>query len=345
MKKLLLCVLMSLSLVACSSATVEPTATPDENVTSEPTAETTVLKMGTGSITTISNKSDATEDVNSDGKITTTISAVVLDGNVIKQVTFNVVQVKTLADANGEITSDLESTLLSKKELGDDYGMVAYGNSLAEWDQEVADLEIFLTGKTVEEALAVESNEDMLTELNTTTTITITDFIKALDIAVSNAKEVSNAYSFGLGTSSEYGVSHSSNASADADGVIEVNVTYAVVAYDMDGNILDVTLDVAQNKNKFDAMGKFTTDTTAATPTKYEKGDDYGMVAYGNSISEWYQQIDDLELFLVGKTAEETLGLEDDEAMMTDLKTTTTITVTNLIKAVYDSINDIKIIE
>jgi hypothetical protein len=336
---------MSLALVACSNATTEPTVTPDEKVTSEPTVETTVLKLGTGSFTTISNKSDATEDANSDGKITTTICAVVLDGDVIEQVTFDVVQVKTLADAKGVIASDFEGVLLSKKELGDDYGMVTYGDSISEWYQEVADLEIFLTGKTIEEALSLEANSNVLTELNTTTTISITDFIKALDIAVNTVENINGAYSFGLGTSTEFGLGHSSDASEDADGGIEVNVTYAIVAYDMDGNIVDITLDVAQNKNIFDTAGKFTTDTTVATPTKSEKGDDYGMLAYGDSISEWYQEVADLELFLIGKTAEETLVLEDNQDMMTELNTTTTIGISNFVKAIYDSTNDIKIIK
>jgi len=341
MKKILLCLLMSLSLVACSNTSTEPTttATPDETTTTE---ETTTLKIGLGSVTGIDNKSAATEDSNGESVITTTICVVTLDGDMINQVTFNTVEAKAYIDSNGAMATDFDAEILSKKELGDDYNMVTYGNSIGEWYEEVADLEMFLTGKTVEEALALETSEDMMTELNTTTTISITDFIKALDKAIVNAVEVENLDSFGLGLVSNFSSAHSSDASEDGDGALEANITYAAVGYDVDGKIVSLKLDVAQNKTYFDTTGTFTTDTMGENPTKVEKGDDCGMVAYGNSIAELYEEVAGLEAFLIGKTVEEVLLVEGDADMMTELNTTTTITISGYIKAINNSTTDVK---
>ena len=340
MKKLLL-VFICFILVACTSpSTDEPTASP--SATTEP--EPTVLKMGSGSVTAVSTRSDATAEAVGESRILTTICVVVLEDDVIRQVTFDAVQATTEIDAEGIIQVEYEP-LLSKKELGDDYNMKTYGGSIGEWYEEVAGLEAYLIGKTVSEALMTESDEDAMAELQTTTTITVTDFIAALDKAATAAVEADGLATIGLGTSSVYGEHHSYDATADTEGALELDVTYAAAGYDSEGQIVYVQFDVAQNSVTFDATGVYTTDTTAATPTKLEKGDDYNMKTYGGSIGEWYEEVGALEDTIMGMTVAEAIGIPADETAMTELQTTTTITIDDFMIALDNTLEEVKSVE
>ena len=45
-------------------------------------------------------------------------------------------------------------------ELGDDYGMVAYGNAIAEWDARSKAFSEYVVGKTAAEVAAIETTEN-----------------------------------------------------------------------------------------------------------------------------------------------------------------------------------------
>ena len=59
-------------------------------------------------------------------------------------------------DLNGQITgSDAEKG--TKRELGDNYNMVKFGNAIAEWDAQSAAFSAYCVGKTADEVLGLET--------------------------------------------------------------------------------------------------------------------------------------------------------------------------------------------
>ena len=48
----------------------------------------------------------------------------------------------------------------TKRELGPDYGMVAYGAAIAEWDAQSAAFSAYTVGKTAAEVRAIETKEN-----------------------------------------------------------------------------------------------------------------------------------------------------------------------------------------
>ena len=59
-----------------------------------------------------------------------------------------------------EGTVDTAAEFKTKMELGDDYGMVAYGNAIAEWDDQAKAIEEYVVGKTAAEVAANETTEN-----------------------------------------------------------------------------------------------------------------------------------------------------------------------------------------
>lgn len=144
------------------------------------------------------------------------------------------------------------------------------------------------------------------------------------------------------------GVGSSTNISAsdagEDDGSVQVNTTMATVVLDENNVIKYLFLDVAQNTGKFDATGAITTEEGTPTPTKRQKGEDYGMrgVSEATGIGkEWFEQIEGMEAWAVGKTVEEVVGMElvpgtEDHMVATDadLLTTTTISLPDFLDAI-----------
>lgn len=118
------------------------------------------------------------------------------------------------------------------------------------------------------------------------------------------------------------------DASADAEGNAEFDITLAAILVDENDVILDCAIDSIGHKFTFDATGAITSDLTAEVLTKNEKGDNYGMVAYGNAKAEWYQQVDAFESYCIGKTIYEIQdGALTDEGYAADADLATSATI------------------
>lgn len=140
------------------------------------------------------------------------------------------------------------------------------------------------------------------------------------------------------------------DATADAEGEIQFNCAVAAVTLDADGKILGVEIDNAQVAAAFSTEGVVTTEAGEFL-TKVEKGDDYGMKANSAIGYEWYEQINALEDWMVGKTLEEVLAMKTydkgdgfhttvpDEA---DLLTSCTIDVAQYLAAVEQACTEAK---
>ena len=76
------------------------------------------------------------------------------DGKILAALT-DATQPKITADKNGQITgAEFKGT---KRELGADYGMVAYGSAIAEWDAQAKAFADYTVGKTAAEVAGIET--------------------------------------------------------------------------------------------------------------------------------------------------------------------------------------------
>ena len=76
------------------------------------------------------------------------------DGKILAALT-DATQPVITADKDGKIT---DATFKgTKRELGADYGMVAYGNAIAEWDAQAKAFADYTVGKTASEVAGLET--------------------------------------------------------------------------------------------------------------------------------------------------------------------------------------------
>lgn len=126
------------------------------------------------------------------------------------------------------------------------------------------------------------------------------------------------------------------NASADGDGNAQADVTVCAVTLDSSNKIVGVSWDVSQIKAAVTTSGVVTPG--ADLRSKKEKGDDYGMRGVSEAIGigkEWFEQVDALEKYAVGKAASDVVSMSvyaKDEEHTTvpdveDLKSSVTIAV------------------
>ena len=293
MKKIvafLLLACMMLSLAACgASATAE-------------------YKLGMG----VSLSTDSSKD--NQAQVDATVATVVTDkdGKIVL-CRLDVAQSK-MDVTGGAVEAD--KTFKTKMELGDDYGMVAYGNAIAEWYDQAKAFESYVVGKTAAEVEGIEtvvndSGHNVATDaaLLAGCTMDITAFKAAVVKACNDEKGTTfTGKDFTLGVAAITAADESTAATDSDDAVVKMYTEYAAVVVDKDGKILAALTDATQPKITADKNGQITGADFKGT--KRELGADYGMVAYGNAIAEWDAQAKAFADYTVGKTASEVAGLE-----------------------------------
>ncbi len=153
---------------------------------------------------------------------------------------------------------------------------------------------------------------------------------------------------FKIGIGAVATTSESRPASSEEYGNAGFDTTVCALCVDDNGNILAVRFDTIEAGLGFDAAGAFTDDIDKKILTKREIGDDYGIGAVSDIGKEWYQQIDALESWMVGKSINEVMSMKvyerdadhrhvpDEE----DLKTSVTISVTDQLRALEKAYAD-----
>ncbi len=113
------------------------------------------------------------------------------------------------------------------------------------------------------------------------------------------AEAAETEYKLGMGVSVSLDSSDTNHAQVDA--------TVATVVTDSEGKIVLCRIDCAQNK--MDVTGG-QVDAAATFTTKRDLKYDYNMVKYSNATLEWFEQVENLEKWVVGKTAEDIKNIE-----------------------------------
>ena len=151
---------------------------------------------GLGSVTSVS-VTPATAEKAGTTSVNTTMCAVTLDdAGKITAIKFDIVQPKGAFDAAGA-AADFNAAPQTKKELKEGYGMVKASAIGKEWFEQAAALEAWCIGKTVDEVLAMKTfdrgdgHHTMVPDepdLKTGCTVTVGDFLKALEKAAADAQ-------------------------------------------------------------------------------------------------------------------------------------------------------------
>jgi len=107
------------------------------------------------------------------------VAVVTLKDGVITSAIIDGLQAKVAVDATGTIASDL-TAFSTKNELGENYGMVAWGGAMAEWNEQAASFASYITGKTAEEVAGIAVTEATVpadgSDLSTSVTIAVGGF-------------------------------------------------------------------------------------------------------------------------------------------------------------------------
>lgn len=189
MKKILSIILapvLSMALLAGCGSNGKDSDKKDNKKTDNKTVVGSIAKIGLGHVTSIGKSKDLTEGVAS-GQVDTVIAAVGFDkDNKVVKITIDTAQTKVEFDQDMKLTSDVNAENKTKVELGDGYGMKKASSIGKEWFEQIAALEDWMMGKTVEEIKAVNTEDDA--DLKASVTVGVDSYLKTLEEASNKAK-------------------------------------------------------------------------------------------------------------------------------------------------------------
>ena len=311
----------------------EPNVTPVETVPVEtaPAAEG-ALKTGLYITTDTTGSAAATAEAEGEAKFEATLVAVLVDDNgVIQACRIDGINTSVKFGADGIITTDLTVAPQTKNELGENYGMVAWGGAIAEWDAQAAALAAFAVGKTVDELKNGAVDETGYapegTDLATSATIYLGGYVAAIEQAVAGAQHLGAQAGDELKLACTLTIGSSASATAEAAGNAELDVDVTALTM-KDGVITSCAIDAVQAKVAFDTTGAITGELTAHVLSKNELGPNYGMVAWAGAIAEWNEQAASFAAYVTGKTPAEVAGIAVNEGTKpTDADLATSVTI------------------
>ena len=268
-------------------------------------------------------------DEDGEAKYDVTIVGVTVDDNgVILSCVIDSVGTSVKFDATGVITSDIFAEILTKNELGESYGMKAYGGAKYEWYEQAAALAQYAVGKTVEELKAGavgEAGKAVDVDLAATATIYLGGYVSAIEKAVQNAQHL------GAQAGDELRIAvintlSTTSASADNVGLAQLDTDVAVVTLKGE-TITSCVIDSVQAKVNFDVSGAVAVSSDPIL-TKNELGEAYGMKAYAGSAYEWNEQAAAFAAYVTSKTAAEVAGIAvNEKTAPTDADLAATVTI------------------
>ena len=304
-----------------------PTGSHGTNVdTTKPTVGEGAVKTGLAIVTSV-GKSENAKVADYD---VTLVAVTVDDKGVITDCIIDSVGAKVNFDATGKVTSDLTAEVKTKNELGDDYGMKAYGGAKYEWYEQAAALADYAVGKTVEElrsgAIDESGKAPEGSDLASTATIYLGGYVSAIEEAVKNAQHLGAQAGDELKLATVNSIGSSASATAEKAGTAQLDSTVTALTV-KDGVITSCYIDSVQAKVAFDNKGVISTDLTAAVQTKNQLGDKYGMVAWGGAKHEWNEQAASFAAYVTGKTAAEVAGIAVSEGKPADADLSSSVTI------------------
>ncbi|QIB70040.1 hypothetical protein Ami103574_12355 [Aminipila butyrica] len=326
-----------LTFAACGGSKTDE-APPEDN------AATGAVKTGLAVITTADKSVDAGESNGVAEADSLAVAVMVDDAGKIVKCSIDQAQTKIEFGKDGKIVTPLDTVFAAKKELGKEYGMAKASSIGKEWNEQADAFAAYVTGKTVDEVKGIAVNEEGVptgSDLTSSVTIHVTEFIAGIEKAVSNAKAMGAAADDKLGLGLVTTIDKSTDAGAE-DGLAQAYTYYTATTFTADGAITSSIIDASQTNINFSKEGKITSDLKADFQTKNELGDAYGMKKASSIGKEWNEQAASFAEYVVGKNINEVKGIAVTDGVPSgeDLKTSVTIHVTDLITVLEKALND-----
>ena len=127
----------------------------------------------------ISSSKDATAEAAGLAQVYTHVGMFTLNGDVITSAYIDAVQAKVNFDAAGKVTSNLTVAPQTKNELKEGYGMKGISPMGKVWYEQASGFCAFITGKTLNEAIAIAANPGE-TDVVASCTIGVDVFLKLI---------------------------------------------------------------------------------------------------------------------------------------------------------------------
>lgn len=330
--------MVMLALAACGG-TAKEEAPPVDN---SPAAA--AVKTGLA-VTTSAAKSVDAGDANGVAQADSLAVAVTVDdaGKIVK-CSIDQAQTKIEFGKDGKIVTPLDSVFVAKKEMGADYGMAKASSIGKEWNEQADAFAAYVVGKTVDEVKGIAVNEEGVptgSDLTSSVTVHVTDFIAAIEKAVGNAQSIGANAEDTLGLGIVTSIAKSKDAAAE-DGLAQAYTYYTATTFNADGVITSSIIDASQTNINFSADGKITSDINGVFQTKNELGDAYGMKKASSIGKEWNEQANAFAEYVVGKNIDDVKGIAVSEGVPSgdDLKSSVTVHVTDFITILEKAFND-----
>ena len=295
-------------------------------------------------LTSISNSSgSASANGEAAGKaaVTSNIIALTAKGDVITSCIIDAVQSNAEFGTDGTVGTEA-GEVLSKNQLGENYGLKAYSPIGKEWNEQTAAFCEYVTGKTgaeIADIALTETTAPAEADLAASVSIAVGDFLALIEKATANLaaekEEVKTGYYFATTLST-------ADAAAEADGNVTADSSLIAVTVTEDGVIQSCAIDAIQGKITFDTKGQLTSKPGEVL-SKNELGESYGMKAASPIGKEWNEQAAYIADYAVGKTVEELKTTAIDEAGMVkdaDLASGATIYMGSFIWGIEAAVNN-----
>lgn len=293
--------------------------------------EATEVKTGL-SVTTSIEKSTSAGAEDGLAQADSVIVAVTVDddGKIIN-CAIDTAQTRINFSDQGKMITQLDKIFVGKQELGEDYGMVVASSIGKEWHEQADAFARYAVDKTIKEVKGIAVNEEGVpteTELTSSVTIHITDYISGIEKAVANAEYRGATADDKLGIGVITTIDMSKDATAEEEGLAQAYSNIAAVTFDSENVTTSCIIDAVQANVQFNQSGEITSDLSVMPKTKNELGDDYGMKVASSIGKEWYEQADAFAKYVVGKTVEEIRGIAlDEEGRAAESELTSSVTV------------------
>lgn len=303
------------------STTAASTQTPKTVVGPVAAKAGSIAKVGLGIKTSVAKSAAFTAEKPGAAQADVIAAAVGFDkdGKVVA-LTIDNGQTKVDFNADGTLKSDVAAAYQTKQEKKEAYGMIKASKIGLEWYQQIEALSAWMQGKTVEEikAMKTKAGADAAhpavpaeTDLATSVSITVQDYIAVVEEAWKNAVEVKDgADKVGLGFN--ISIAKSAAKTADKAAKAQIDNTISVVALKGD-KVAASVLDIVQAIVEYNVDGTLKTDVTQEVASKVDLGDAYGMKKASKIGKEWFEQAKALTNWTVGKTAAEIQGIPSEE--------------------------------
>lgn len=124
-------------------------------------------------ISDLASSTSAEAEKAGNAQLNVNVVALTLSGETITSCVIDAVQAKVAFDQTGAITSDITAAVPTKTQLGDGYGMVAWGGAIAEWYEQIASFCAYCTGKTADEVMGIAVSEGHAADADLAASVTI----------------------------------------------------------------------------------------------------------------------------------------------------------------------------